>query len=167
MTLFNFNGFSKWFPYWTTSVSIPSIQNDMISTEFSKSYTWNILSILYWSMSRNIEDKAQITLQWLSVEISLHCGFTSPVAIDRMQSCEISKALAMKIPQSCTGPCNGKVFQSVKGLWNLFCGVSGDNTKTMVPLSLALDILQPYSVWFNATRFLMVSHFNKSCASSY
>ena len=59
--------------------------------------------------------------------------FASSVVMDKMQHYGISNALAMEIPQSCTGPCNGKEFQSVKELWNLFCGDSGDNTKIWSP----------------------------------
>ena len=92
MTLFNFNGSTNWFLYWTTSVSIPTIQNDLISTVLNWSYTWNILSIFYWSLSWNIDDDVQITLQWLPRQISIHCGITSPVV--------------MGIPQSSTGPYN-------------------------------------------------------------
>ena len=68
------------------------LQNDFriehpISIVFRQSYIWNISSVLYWTLSCQIYDEVQITLQYpklLLMEISLHGGITSPVVIDKV-----------------------------------------------------------------------------------
>ena len=157
VTHFNFIGLIKWFSHWTKPVSIPSIRNDLISTVFNESYTWNILSILYWSLFANIDDELRINLN----KVSLHYSTTCPVVIDKVQHSEISNALAMETPQSRTRPCNEKGFQGVNGLWAVVVLEIIQNA--LIYPSMELEIQLPCIVRFSANRFLMDLHSNRSC----